>query len=115
VLPLLNPEIFPKLKHLALGNSSIQNEVTTAVAASPILEQLESLDLSLGVMTDEGAVPLLTSERLKNLKKLNLHRNYLSKVMADRFVSLGIEVDVGGQEEPDMWNNELNYYVAVGE
>lgn len=115
VLPLLNPEIFPKLKHLALGNSDIQNEIAAAVATSPILEQLETLDLSLGVLTDEGAVPLLTSKLLANLKKLNLHRNYLSKVMADRFLSLGIEVDVGGQEEPDKWNNELNYYVAVGE
>ncbi|MES2922953.1 MAG: STM4015 family protein [Verrucomicrobiota bacterium] len=115
VLPLLSPEVFPKLKHLALGNSHIQNEVAAAVAGSPILDQLESLDLSLGVLTDDGAVPLLTSERLGNLKKLNLHRNYLSKVMAGRFLSLGIEVDVGGQEEPDQWNNEPHYYVAVGE
>jgi hypothetical protein len=115
VLPLLNSDIFPKLKHLALGNSHIQNEVTAAVVASPILDQLESLDLSLGVLTDDGAVPLLTSTRLGNLRKLNLHRNYLSKVMAGRFLSLGIEVDVGGQEEPDTWNNETHYYVAVGE
>ena len=115
VLPLLNPEIFPELKHLALGNSHLQNEVAAAVAASPLLEQLESLDLSLGVLNDEGAVPLLTSERLENLKRLNLHRNYLSKVMAGRFLSLDTEVDVGGQEEPENYNNELQYYVAVGE
>lgn len=115
VLPLLNPELFPKLRHLALGNSHLQNEVAAAVAGSPILNQLESLDLSLGVLTDEGAVPLLTSDRLGNLRKLNLHRNYLTKVMADRFLSLGIEVDVGGQDQPDQWNDEAHYYVAVGE
>ena len=115
VVPLLDPERFPNLRHLALGNSSIQSEIAAAVAASPILDHIETLDLSLGTLTDEGAVPLLTDPRLGRLKKLNLHRNYLSKVMADRFASIGIEVDVDGQEAPDSWNNELHYYVAVGE
>lgn len=115
VLPLLDPERFPKLKQLTLGNSCIQNEIAAAVAGSAILDHIESLNLSLGTLTDEGAVPLLTDPRLGKLKKLNLHRNYLSKVMADRFKSLGIEVDVDDQEEPDSWNDKLHYYVAVGE
>ena len=112
VLPLLNPALFPKLKHLALGNSSIQNEIAAAVADAPILDQLESLDLSLGVMTDEGAAPLLASKRIRNLKHLNLHRNYLSDEVAAQFQQLGIEVDVGGQEEGE---DEDERYVAVGE
>ncbi|GAA5130936.1 STM4015 family protein [Luteolibacter yonseiensis] len=115
VLPLLNPEIFPKLKHLALGNSDIQNEIATALADSPILDKLESLDLSLGVMTDEGAAKLLDSPRVRNLKKLNLHRNFISESVANRFQSLGIEVDVDGQEKPDEYNGEIYRYVAVGE
>ena len=111
VLPFLNPALFPKLKHLTLGNSDLQNEIAAAVANSPILDQLESLDLSLGVMTDEGALPLLNSPGIRKLLKLNLHRNYLSPIVADKFLGLGIEVDVGGQEKLD----EYGPYVAVGE
>lgn len=115
ILPLLNPALFPKLKHLALGNSDLQNEIAAAVADAPILNQLETLDLSLGVMTDAGAAPLLNSPRVRKLKKLNLHRNYLSASTAAAFKSLGIEVDVEGQEKPDTYDNEPHYYVAVGE
>lgn len=115
VLPILNPALFPKLKHLALGNSVLQNEIAAAVADSPLLDQLESLDLSLGVMTDAGAEPLLNSAGIKKLKHLNLHRNYLTTATTERFKALGISVDVEGQEAPDEYDGELNYYVAVGE
>lgn len=115
ILPLLDPALFPKLKHLALGNSDLQNEIAAAVADAPILDRLETLDLSLGVMTDAGAAPLLNSPRVRKLKKLNLHRNYLSAATAAAFKTLGIEVDVDGQEQPDMWDDEPHYYVAVGE
>jgi hypothetical protein len=111
VLPFLDPALFPKLKHLTIGNSHLQNEVAAAVADSPILGQLETLDLSLGVMDDEGALALLNSPGIRNLMKLNLHRNYLSPAMAERFLGLGIEVDVGGQEKLD----DYGPYVAVGE
>lgn len=115
VLPLLNPEIFPKLRHLALGNSEIQDEIAAAVADSAILNDLESLDLSLGIMTDEGAEKLLNSPRVKNLRKLNLHRNFISESVANRFRTLGIEVDVDGQEKPAEYGGEIYRYVAVGE
>lgn len=115
VTALLNPALFPKLKHLALGNCDFQNEIAAAVADAPLLDQLESLDLSMGTMTDEGAQPLLSSARVKKLKHLNLHRNYLSVTVAAQFQSLGISVDVGGQETPSTYGGETSYYVAVGE
>ena len=98
VVPLLHPGLFPKLKHLALGNSSIEDKIAAAVAESPLLDRLESLDLSLGTMTDEGAVVLLESPGIKKLKRLNLHRNYLTYAMCARFKALGIEVDTDEQE-----------------
>lgn len=111
VLRVLNPAIFPKLRHLALGNSEIAGELVDAIADHPILDQLEILDLSLGTLTDDEAAPLLVSDRVKKLRKLNLHRNFLSKEMSALFQDLGIEVDTEGQEEPD----DDYFYVAVGE
>lgn len=62
-----------------------------------------------------GAASLLASQRVRKLKKLNLHRSYFSSAAAGQFSGLGIEVDVSGQETPDTWDGESHYYVAVGE
>jgi hypothetical protein len=85
------------------------------VANAPILGQLEALDLSLGTMTDKGAEALIASEKIRNLKSLNLHRNYLTDATIARLKGLGPVVDAGGQETPDDWDGEPHYYVAVGE
>ena len=86
-----------------------------AVAEAPILAQLEELDLSLGTMTDKGAEALIASEKVRGLKSLNLHRNYLTDATVARLQTLGPKVDVGAQEKPDDWDGEPHYYVAVGE
>jgi len=115
VLPAIEPALFPKLKSLGIRNSMIADEVAEAVANAPILAQLEDLDLSLGTMTDKGAEALLASEKVRGLKSLNLHRNFLTSATTGRLASLGPKVDVSDQEEPDDWDGEPHYYVAVGE
>jgi Leucine Rich repeat len=115
VLPFMQQGLFPKLKHLTLGNSDIADEIAQAIAEAPILAQLESLDLSLGTMTDVGAEALVTSQSIRQLKSLNLHRNYLSDAMCQRLQGLGITVDTDGQETPDVYRDEELRYVAVGE
>ena len=64
--PLLSGNLFPNLKYLGLRNSRIADEVAKAVAASPILERLEVLDLSLGNMGDEGARALIASPAVRH-------------------------------------------------
>lgn len=115
VLPLLDAGRFPKLKFLGLRNSEIADELAGAVATAPVLDQIDSLDLSLGTMTDQGAEALLASAKVAKLSSLNLHRNYLTDATISRLQTLGPKVDVGGQEEPDDWDGEPHYYVAVGE
>ncbi len=106
---------FPKLKYLGLRNSDLQNEIAEAAADAPVLDQLETLDLSLGVLKDSGGEALLSSEKVKQLRKLDLHRHFMSEEVTAKFASLGIEVDVSKREEPDDWDGELHYYVSVGE
>lgn len=115
VTPFLQQGLFPKLKSLGLRNSEIANEIAATVATAPIVGQLEALDLSLGTMTDEGAEQLLASDNIRNLARLNLHRNYLTNATISRLQSFGPEVDTNAQESPDDWDGQPHYYVAVGE
>ena len=101
VLPVIEPALFPKLKSLGICNSMIADEFAAVVANAPVLGQLEVLDLSLGTMTDAGAEALIASEKVRNLKSLNLHRNYLTDATIARLHGLGPKVDAGGQEKPD--------------
>lgn len=115
VMRLLEPGQFPKLTYLGLRNSEIADEIAPAIANDPLLDQLKTLDLSGGTLTDAGAEALIASPRIARLGALNLHRNYLTEATLPRLKALGPQIDVGGQEEPDDWDGEPHYYVAVGE
>lgn len=101
ILPLIEPGKFPKLTYLGLKNSEIQDEIATAVANAPILEQLDTLDLSLGTLSDTGAEALLSSDRIKGLKALNLSHHYMSDEMINRWKNSGLPVDVSDKKETE--------------
>ncbi len=110
--PLLTENLFPNLRYLGLRNAQIADEIATTIVNSPLLDQIETLDLSLGVLTDVGGRALQNSERVRGLKKLDLHRHYLSDKLMDGLRELPISVDVSeaqGDDE-DEWR-----FVAVGE
>lgn len=109
--PLLAGERLPALRHLGLQNAENQDEIAAAVAASPVVERLESLDLSMGVLTDEGAEALLSGRPLGHLKRLDLHHHYLSEEMDARLRAALPDVDIDlGDRQKDDWR-----YVAVAE
>ncbi|TSA87439.1 hypothetical protein FNU79_02845 [Deinococcus detaillensis] len=109
--PLLDGQRFPALKYLGLKNSDHQDEIAQMFAHAPILDQLETLDLSLGVLTDEGAAALLGSERVRTLKKLDVSHHFCSTEMMQQLEALPIEVDASEQQdEEDDWR-----FVALGE
>ncbi|OKP84664.1 hypothetical protein A3844_19440 [Paenibacillus helianthi] len=99
--PLIEPGKFPKLTYLGLKNSEIQDEIAKAVADAPILDQLDTLDLSLGTLSDEGAEALLASQRIKGLKALNLSHHYMSEEMVARWQKSGLPVDVSDRQTSD--------------
>ncbi|MBB5936634.1 STM4015 family protein [Streptomyces zagrosensis] len=117
--PLLGGDRFPKLRHLGLRNSEVQDEIAQAVASAPLVAQLTSLDLSLGVLTDAGALALLDGQPLTHLKWLDLHHNFVTEEMADRVRKAlepsGVEVDLS--ETGDEWEDgdEVHRYTAVAE
>ncbi|MFH9548225.1 STM4015 family protein [Streptomyces sp. NPDC017435] len=119
--PILSGARLPSLRHLALRNSEIQDAVAAAVASAPVVARLEVLDLSMGVLTDEGAAALLGGQPLTHLKKLDLHYHYLSDALQERIrrtvETAGVEVDLDRDDaEEDADDDGTPWrYVAVGE
>ncbi|GIH22766.1 hypothetical protein Aph01nite_10760 [Acrocarpospora phusangensis] len=93
----------PALTHLGLQDSERQDDVAAAVATAPIVARLESLDLSMGALSDEGAEALLSGQPLTHLKRLNLRHHYMSEEMAAKVgeALADVEVDLTDRQEPD--------------
>lgn len=117
--PVLSGGQFPALRHLGLRNSEIQDEIAAAIASAPVVAQLTTLDLSLGVLSDEGVMALLGGQPLTHLTRLDLHHNFVTEPVAERFRSAlapsGVEVDLSGQG--DSWEHDgiVNRFTAVAE
>ncbi|MET7292977.1 STM4015 family protein [Streptomyces griseoloalbus] len=119
--PILSGARLPRLRHLALRNSEIQDEIAAAVASAPVVARLDVLDLSMGTLGDDGATALLGGQPLTHLKKLDLHYNYLSEPLRQRMRETlepaGVEVDLD-QDDAD-WDEDddgtVHRYVSVGE
>ncbi|WP_426508494.1 STM4015 family protein [Dactylosporangium sp. McL0621] len=111
--PLLAGGRFPALRRLGLRNAEIADRIAAAVAGAPLVGRLEELDLSMGVLDDEGAEALLAGQPLTHLRRLSLRRNYLSAEFAARVVAElpGVDVDVADQQTEERWGR----YTAVSE
>ncbi|WP_406193952.1 STM4015 family protein [Kitasatospora sp. NBC_01560] len=111
--PFLDGSRFPALRHLGLANSEYQDEIAAAVAHAPVVARLESLDLSMGVLTDEGVTALLEGQPLTHLRALDLHHHYLSEPVQERLRKAlpEVAIDLSEAGKPDeQWR-----YVAVAE
>ncbi|GLX01183.1 hypothetical protein Misp02_52690 [Microtetraspora sp. NBRC 16547] len=108
----------PALRHLGLQDSEIEDEIAASVATAPVVARLETLSLSMGVLTDAGAEALLTGQPLTHLRRLDLHHHFLTDDMIKRVQEAlpGVEVDLSEQEEgDDDGDGEVWRYVAVSE
>ncbi|MGJ7416467.1 STM4015 family protein [Streptomyces cinereoruber] len=118
--PLLAGTAFPALRRLALRNSVIEDAVAAAVAGAPVVARIERLDLSMGVLTDEGARALLDGQPLTHLAHLDLSHHYVSEPMRERLraalVPHGVTVVLDDPQTPeDDGDGEAHRYVAVAE
>jgi tetratricopeptide (TPR) repeat protein len=90
---------FPTLRHLGLRNTELTDEIAELLAKSEILVQLETLDLSLGILSDTGAQALLDARALHSLAKLDIHHHYCSIETIARFKQLPVLIDLADSRE----------------
>lgn len=105
---LLEQADFPSLTYLGITNSEIQDELTEVVLGSKYMSQIDTLDLSNGTLTDKGGELLLEKiSAWPNIKKLDLHYNYLSDELVKKLEALPMEVDASEQEEAEEYDGEI--------
>ncbi|WP_031088925.1 STM4015 family protein [Streptomyces sp. NRRL WC-3549] len=117
--PLLSGTRFPRLHHLGLCNSELQNEIAAAIASAPVVARLRTLDLSSGTLGDEGAAALLEGQPLTHLGALDLHHHFLTEPMerrvSDELVPHGVRVDLSERCEPWGGRGAAGRYTTVAE
>jgi len=113
--PVLSGRKFPNLRYLGLRDSCITDSVAAAVARAPVMQQIATLDLSLGTLTDEGAKALLASPYLTRLTLLDLHHHYVSESIIEQLRKTGVKLNADDRKEPDEYNGQIYRYVSVAE
>ncbi|MDQ3337113.1 MAG: WGR domain-containing protein [Myxococcota bacterium] len=115
VAPILAGKAFPKLKHLGLRNCDFIDELAAAVPGSPIMKQIESLDLSKGTMTDDGVKKLVEGKAsLAHLRRLDLSDNYIGKA-STMAATITNAVRTRPQRTADEYDGAVYRYVALTE
>ncbi len=71
--PIFDGRLFPKVKHLGLGNSPQGDAIAQALATSKLAGQLESIDVSDGTMGDAGALALAAG-KFPKLKAIDIEK-----------------------------------------
>jgi uncharacterized protein (TIGR02996 family) len=108
---LLAREDLPALTHLGLMNCEFTDAICTALGTAKIMANVETLDLSMGVLSDEGARVLVDSASLwPKLKKLDVSSTFVSDAAIEELRATYAEVVA-----TDMRSDEEDRYVAVGE
>lgn len=105
----------PKLTYLGLRNAEIADDIAKRLEKSPLLEQINILDLSMGNLSDEGAEALLDNPTIKRLSQLILDHHYMSDDMVEQLEDLGIPVSADDPQEEDRYGDEVYRYIAVSE
>ncbi|MBR8742303.1 STM4015 family protein [Nocardiopsis sp. MG754419] len=108
--PLLTGTTVPHLRHLGLRNAQDTGLWLRALVASPLLERLTSVDLSMGTLRGRDVDHLLASvPALSHLKSLDLHHHYLSEEQSarvrDAFAGTGVVVDLADRREPEHYGD----------
>jgi uncharacterized protein (TIGR02996 family) len=106
----------PRLRRLGLLNAEFEDEIAKSLATSKLLDQLTHIDLSMGTITDAGAVAILDEvERFSRLERIDLSDNFISPQMCERLRSALPMVVVDEQKEPIVHDGIPEYYVSVAE
>ncbi|WKB51845.1 STM4015 family protein [Eleftheria terrae] len=105
----------PQLRYLGLRDSEIADELAQWLAGEAWIEQLHTLDLSLGTIGDAGAQALCASPHVRRLARLDLSHHYISAAWQANLQALGPEVVLDDEQTADEYDGQAYRYVAVGE
>jgi hypothetical protein len=91
----------PRLERLGLRNSSVSDDIATALPRWPILARLHEVDLSMGTLGNRGGQAILDHvDRFRHLQRLDLDHNQLSAELAGALErALGDRVRIGRRHE----------------
>lgn len=115
--PLIEGKAHPALSYLGLRNSEIADGIAAAFQGSTRFGTLSELDLSKGILTDEGGAALLSNPAIEKLERLDLHHHYMDEDVAEKFNALDVQVDVSDPQETEVDEDDGEIYrsVAVSE
>jgi hypothetical protein len=101
----------PSLRVLGLRDAQIADGLAAWLAGESWVASLDTLDLSLGTLGDEGAQALLASPFVASLKRLDLSHHYISPPLQAQLRAAipGVVLDDAQDPKDDA------RYVAVGE
>jgi hypothetical protein len=110
---ILSGAAFPALRHLGLRNAENTDALAALLAYAPVVARLESLDLALGMLGDEGVAALLAGQPLTHLRRLDLHHHWISDEMVERLWQALPEVEIT-VDEPQLGRDD-DRFIAVAE
>lgn len=114
--PLFSKDKFPKLKYLGLVNAVEEDQIVELFLSSDILPQLETMDISAGVLTDKGGQLLLDNvDKIKHLKFINMEYNYLTEEMQKKLSQLPVKVNVSDPQDIDEDYDEWGGFPMITE
>ena len=108
---------FPKLSYLGLRNYYQSDELAAVISELGAPENISTLDLSNGNISDKGAEALLNTKKLSHLKILDLHHHYLSDEMMAKLTAakLADSINLDDQNQADEYDDETYRYIFVSE
>jgi hypothetical protein len=114
VKPLLARTDMPALRHLAVCDAVFADQICAALPNAKLLPQLKTLDLSKGIMTDDGAKILAANKSaFVHLDVLDVSDNYLTKAGIAALRGVAKKVIAIDQKDDD--GDPEFRYVTVGE
>lgn len=105
---LLSDSDFPKLTYLGITDSDMQDDICELVLDCKYINQIATLDLSMGTLTDKGGALLLAKlPSLDNIKTVDLQYHYMTDDMMKKLTALDQDVCVDDQEEMEEYGGEV--------
>lgn len=114
--PFFSKKRYPKLTYLGITNAVEQDKVVQMFLESDILPQLETIDISAGVLTDKAAQLLLDNiDKIKHLTFIDMEYNYLTAEMQKKLSGLPVKVNVSDAQKTDEDYDEWGGFPLITE